>query len=87
MSAGRVDEAIRYWELVWTMDPGHEVAVGQLKAEYLQRGIASFSDGDLDKAVKMWENVLRVDPGDERAAGYIRRAREQRARTRQILGN
>jgi hypothetical protein len=37
--------------------------------------------------VAIWEEALRVDPNDERVHGYLTRAREQIARTRQILGS
>lgn len=87
VSQRRSDDAIRYLELVWTIDPGHQRVVEHLKREYLTRGMEFFADGDLDRAVDLWERVLRVDPNDERAKGYLTRAREQATRTREILGS
>jgi len=86
MEGGRMDEAVKYWELVWTMNPDHSHVSEHLQREYLQRGIVAFSDGNLNRAIEMWENVLRFNPDNERASGYLRRAREQMARTKQILG-
>jgi tetratricopeptide (TPR) repeat protein len=86
VSQRRSDDAIRYLELVWTIDPDYQRVADHLKREYLTRGMEFFADGELDKAVDLWERVLRVDPSDERARGYLTRAREQATRTREILG-
>jgi len=86
VSARRSDDAIRYLELIWSIDPGYPHVADHLKREYLTRGMEYFADGDLDKAVDLWERVLRVDPDDKRARGYLTRAREQANRTREILG-
>jgi tetratricopeptide (TPR) repeat protein len=87
MTAHREEEAIQYFELVWSIDPKHKGAVEYLKREYLMRGMEFFADGRLGEAVAIWEEALRVDPNDERVHGYLTRAREQIARTRQILGS
>jgi tetratricopeptide (TPR) repeat protein len=82
----RVDDALRYWELVWSARPGYRGVGDFLKREYLARGMESFAAGRLDDAVSQWEHVLRVDPTDERAHGYLERARKQRERSREISG-
>lgn len=87
INANRVQDAIRYFELVWSIDPKHKGAVEYLKREYLMRGMEYFADGRLREAVAVWEEALRVDPNDDRVNGYLTRAREQIARTRQILGS
>jgi len=86
MSKNRIDEALKYWELVWSIAPDYERVVDHLKGEYLRRGMEYFADGDLDKAVDLWEQALRIDPNDERTKGYLTRAREQKARAREIFG-
>lgn len=86
MRQGRSDEALRYWELVWAMDPTHEKVVEHLKREYLMRGMESFATGDLTVAITVWKKALNVDPSDERVLGYLTRAQEQLARTQEILG-
>ncbi len=86
MDAQRTDEALRYWELVWAADPAFENVAEYLKQEYLLRGLESFSHGDLDDAVTFWERAYEVDPTDEKTVGYLSRAREQLARSREILG-
>ena len=87
MTAGRNHDAIRYFELVWSIEPDHKDVKEYLKREYLMRGMEYFADGRLNEAVEVWEKALRVDPDDERVNGYLTRAREQIARTRQILGS
>jgi tetratricopeptide (TPR) repeat protein len=87
MSQRRSEDAIRYFELVWSVSPGYQRVSDHLTREYLMRGMEFFADGKLDKAVEYWENARRVDPTDERVIGYLSRAREQVARTQQILGN
>lgn len=83
---GRSDDAVRYWELVWSADPGYEQTAEFLKREYLLRGLDAFSRGALDDAIRTWEKARAVDPADERTLGYLARAREQQGRSRQILG-
>jgi tetratricopeptide (TPR) repeat protein len=87
MKDNRTEEAIRYFELVWSIDPRHKGAVEYLKREYLMRGMEFFADGRLAEAVAVWEEALRVDPDDKRVHGYLTRAREQMERTKQILGS
>ncbi len=86
MQERRMDDALRYWELVWSMRPGYKSVDEFLKREYLMRGMEFFASGKLEDAVGSWQRVLEVDPKDSRAAGYIARARTQLARTREILG-
>ena len=83
---GRVDDAVRYWEFVWSLDPEYQRVAEYLKREYLTRGMEAFASGKLHEAVTDWERVLRIDPNDDRAIGYLERAREQQARIQKILG-
>jgi tetratricopeptide (TPR) repeat protein len=82
--AGRRDDAIRYWELVWNAAPDYQNVAGHLKQEYQARGMDAFAEGRLDRAVEIWEQALAVDPADERTQGYLERAHEHRARIRKI---
>jgi tetratricopeptide (TPR) repeat protein len=86
MKERRMDDALRYWELVWSADPGYQGVAEYLKREYLTRGMESFAAGRLDEAVDLWQHALKVDPTDERAKGYLARAQKQLERTREILG-
>ena len=86
MDEERPDDALRYWELVWLADPDYQNVAEFLKREYLLRGLDAFSRGQLDDAIGLWESALNVDPDDEKTLGYLARAREQAARTREILG-
>jgi tetratricopeptide (TPR) repeat protein len=86
MSDGRSDDAVRYWEMVRSMDPRHERVAEYLKREYLMRGMEHFASSRLEPAIAQWERVLEVDPADQRAAAYIARARSQLARTRERIG-
>jgi len=86
MQAGRALEALRYWELVWALDPDYERVREHLKREYMTHGLERFAQGDLPEAIQQWEKALRVDPTDGRAMAYLARAQEQLARTREILG-
>ncbi|HEY7728009.1 MAG TPA: PorV/PorQ family protein [Candidatus Eisenbacteria bacterium] len=79
-------EGLRYWELVWTMDPTFQKVGEFLKREYLMRGLDSFTSGRLEDAISRWEKALQVDPTDARARGYLARAEKQLARTRELLG-
>jgi len=85
-SAGRMGEAIQYWELVQSVSPGYRGVDELLKREYLTRGMEAFAAGRLDEAIANWERVLRINPSDARARGYLERAREQATNRRQILG-
>jgi tetratricopeptide (TPR) repeat protein len=83
---GRGDDAMRYWELVASIDPGYQQVRDYLKREYLMRGMDAFAGGRLDDAVAYWQKALVVDPDDEKAKGYLARARQQQSRTREIFG-
>ena len=87
MEEGRLDDALRYWELVWLGNPEYEGVADHLKREYLLRGLESFSRGSLDEAILLWEKALNVDPKDEKTIRYLARAREQLSRSREILGD
>ncbi len=82
----RSEDAMRYWELVWSSRPGYREVASLLKREYLTRGMEAYAAGRLDEAMTQWERVLRVDPADDRARGYLACAQEQRTRSREILG-
>jgi tetratricopeptide (TPR) repeat protein len=86
MEEGRLDDALRYWELVWLGNPEYEGVADHLKREYLLRGLESFSRGSLDEAILLWVKALNVDPKDEKTIRYLARAREQLSRSREILG-
>ena len=85
MAERRLDEALRYWELAWSIAPGYKRLDEYLKREYLIRGMDSFASGKVEQALVYWEKALQVDPNDPRAANYITRARTQQARTREIM--
>jgi len=85
--AGRRDDAVRYWELVWTAAPDYQQAGEFLKQEYLARGMEEFAGGRLESAVATWEKALAVDPDDPRTRGYLARAHEHLARLREIRRN
>lgn len=85
--AGRRDDAIAYWEMVWTAAPDYQRVTEHLKQEYLARGLEEFSNGRLDEAIELWESALRVAPGDERTQGYLARAYEHQSRIREIKGD
>jgi tetratricopeptide (TPR) repeat protein len=87
MEARRRDEAVRYWEMVWSVDPDHEKVREYLGQEYLARGMEAYADGALRVAVASWEDALRVDPTDQRARGYLDRARQQLSRMEKISSN
>jgi tetratricopeptide (TPR) repeat protein len=86
MSAGRADDAVRFWELTLSLDPGHAGAGRALNREYLARGMEAYAAGRLDDAVSFWEKARRADPTDRRAAGFLARARERELRTRELSG-
>jgi tetratricopeptide (TPR) repeat protein len=87
MEEGRTDDAVRFWEIVWSADPTYQNVADYLKREYLTRGMEAFAAGELQEAVSDWEKALQVDPDDERAQGYLERAREQQIRMEEILGS
>jgi tetratricopeptide (TPR) repeat protein len=84
MRAGKADEAIRYWELVWEKAPDYQNVRQSLKQEYLTRGMEYFAAGNLNDAVQFWERALRLDPNDEKARAYLSRAQEHLMKTREI---
>ncbi len=86
MSAGRADDAVRYWELALSLDPGDAAAGRYLNREYLARGMDAYAAGRLDTAVSYWEKAQRADPTDSRAARFLARARERKERTRELFG-
>jgi tetratricopeptide (TPR) repeat protein len=85
MKAERTQDALRYWELVFSMDANYKQVREFLKREYLMGGMDSFAAGKLEDAVVSWEKALRLDPSDEKAIGYLAGARQQLSRTREIL--
>jgi Flp pilus assembly protein TadD len=87
MAAGRADDALRYWELVWSARPGFQQVDEFLVREYQTRGMEAFAAGRMTEAIGHWERALRVDPGDARTRGYLARAHEQMARAREISGD
>ncbi|TMQ70226.1 MAG: hypothetical protein E6K81_13150 [Candidatus Eisenbacteria bacterium] len=87
MQQGRSDDALRFWEIVWSSDPRYAQVSDYLKREYLTRGMEAFARGQLDEASAFWRRALAVDPTDAKAAGYLERAQKQKSRTRQILGS
>jgi tetratricopeptide (TPR) repeat protein len=87
ISAGRTDDAVRYWELALSMDPGNTAAGRYLNREYLARGMDEYAAGRLDQAVGYWEKAQRADPSDSRAARFLSRARERKQRTRELFGS
>lgn len=86
MAEGRSEDALRYWELVASADPGHEQVREYLKREYLTRGMDAFAAGRLETAAEFWQKALHLDPTDEKAKGYLARARQQLARSQEIHG-
>lgn len=84
---GRIDDALRDWETVWRRKPDYPGVAERLEQEYRVRGLEAFSDDRLDDAVALWKKALAVDPTDETTLGYLARAREQQARSDEILGN
>jgi tetratricopeptide (TPR) repeat protein len=87
MDQSRLEDAIRYWELVHSVDPNHRQVREHLQREYLMGGMDSFANGRLEEAVTQWEKALQLDPNDEKARGYLARAHQQIERTREILGH
>jgi tetratricopeptide (TPR) repeat protein len=85
MSAGRADDAMRYWELALSTDPSDPTAGRYLNREYLARGMDAYAAGRLDAAVGFWEKAQRVDPSDSRAQRFLARAHERREKTRELF--
>lgn len=74
---GRTQEAIQFWELVWTADAGFPGVRDHLLQEYLTLGMEEFANGHLRAAVEHWDRATRVAPDDQRARGYLDRAHAQ----------
>ncbi len=77
MEAGENDQAIHFWEVVWSMDSNFQSVSKYLSQIYLDQGMKAFVVGDLSGALANWEAAVRVDPADPKALGYLQRAREQ----------
>jgi len=77
MESGEADQAVHYWEMVWSTSPGYKNVTEYLTQNYLTLGMEEFVGGDLLAAVSNWEAAVRVDPTDPKALGYLQRAREQ----------
>jgi tetratricopeptide (TPR) repeat protein len=86
LGENRGEDAIRYWEIVAGADPDYLDVRSRLKEQYLMTGMDAFAAGNLDGAIDVWERALLLDPEDARTQGYLVRARQQLARTREILG-
>lgn len=86
MEGGDDEQAVRYWELVWSIDPDYQQVSVHLKQHYLARGMEEFVAGRLEAAVRHWEDAVRVAPGDEKAAGYLQRVRDQIKRLDRMAG-
>ena len=84
MDSGQRDQAVHYWELVWSMDPDYQNVTEYLSQDYLTRGMEFFVAGDLAESVSNWESAVRVNPADPKAVGYLQRAREQADRMQKI---
>ena len=84
LKAGRRDDAVRYWELVWSSDPDHGQVRDNLAQEYLALGMEAYAAGNLEASVESWRNARRVAPDDPRARGYLERAQQQLDRMEKI---
>jgi hypothetical protein len=84
-AARRVQDAIRFWEMVWGADPSYPGVAEHLVEEYLALGMDAFATGDPARAAEYWGQAVHVAPQDTRAQGYLARAREQLS-TMQRLG-
>ncbi len=82
----RHDDAIRYWELVWSKAPDYQRVAQNLKQEYLDKGMEAFADGRLEQSIEIWEKARTVAPDDSKARGYLARAYEHNSRIREIKG-
>src|SRR5207247_225231 len=71
MQQGRSDDALRFWEIVWSSDPRYAQVSDYLKREYLTRGMEAFARGQLDEASAFWRRALAGDPTDATAAGLL----------------
>ena len=85
--ASRSEDAIRYFELVFSASPGYALVRDNLVREYLTLGMDRFAAGELDGAISIWQRALQVDPDDEKARGYLERALRHKNRSQEILGS
>jgi len=83
----RHDDAIRYWELVWSRAPDYQQVAENLKQEYLAQGMEAFADGHLDQSIEIWKRAQTVVPGDAKTNGYLARAYEHKSRIQEIKGD
>ena len=86
MENGSADQAVHFWELVWSLDPDYLQVSEYLKQYYLTRGMESFVAGQLQAAVRSWESAVRVAPNDSKARGYLQRAQDQIKRLDRMAG-
>ena len=84
LESRRSDDAVRYWEFVWSKNPHYERVGNYLAREYVTRGMEAFSRGRFEHAVTEWERAVEIAPEDERARGYLKRAHEQLARVKRL---
>ncbi|MDX2475480.1 MAG: PorV/PorQ family protein [Candidatus Krumholzibacteria bacterium] len=84
MEAGEKEQAIHFWELVWSMDSDFKQVTESLSGAYLAKGMEFFVAGELPDAMASWEAAVRVNPEDPKALGYLQRAREQTKRMRMM---
>lgn len=77
IDAGRHQDAVRYWELVWSAAPDYGNVAGHLAREYLAMGMEEYAGGNLNRAIENWQRALTLAPDDARARGYLARARDQ----------
>jgi len=84
MEEERRDDAVRYWELVWSSAADYQQVAENLKQEYLVQGMEAFAAGQLDLAITTWEKALNVAPEDARTKGYLARAYDHRSRIKRL---
>jgi len=87
LKEGRNQDAIRYWEWVYSLDPNYRQVKEYLKREHHLLGIQAFSEGRLVEAVGFWEIALKIDPEDAKTRAYLDRARQQLERSRVVTGS
>ncbi len=81
------DDAIRYWELVWSKAPDFQQVAENLKQEYLDKGMDAFAEGRLDQSIEIWEKARSVAPDDVKIQGYLARAYNHNSRIQEIKGS
>jgi tetratricopeptide (TPR) repeat protein len=86
MENGSPDQAVHFFELVWSIDPTYQQAGEYLKQYYLTQGMEAFVAGQLQAAVRNWESAVRVAPEDSKAQGYLRRAQDQLKHLERLAG-